>query len=90
MQSIKQFRTVNASLWQSAVNQVIAQKKAASSPAAGLAATGVADMVKFCSVTAFRIAEASVKAYFTHDHTELNLLRAQFDTPFAHCDLHWG
>jgi hypothetical protein len=130
MQSIKQFRTVNASLWQSAVDQVIAQKNAASSPAAGLtptvahvtrpdqsdpeiasasdiaeaadrqqpvqavpppsAAAGVADMVKFCSTTAFRIAEARVKAFFTHDDTELNLLRAQFDTPFAQCDLHWA
>src|ERR1019366_879330 len=36
MPPMKQFRTVNASLWQSAVDQVVAKKNAGASPAAGL------------------------------------------------------
>jgi hypothetical protein len=130
MQPIKQFRSVNASLWQSAVDQVIAKKNAGASAAAGLGAApsgitrpdqtqpeivqaneiakaiddealipaipmpspavGIADTLKFCSAAAFKLAEARVKAFFTGDDTELNLLKAQLDTPFAQCDPHWA
>ena len=113
MQPIKQFRNANASLWQSAVDQVIARKDAGVSPAAGLggttqtvsrpdqtepeivqaneiaaafiegtipsvpppsAAVGVTDTVRFCSIAAFKLAEARVKAFFTGDDTELKIL----------------
>lgn len=135
---MKQFRSAKASLWQSAVDQVMARenakKNAASSPAASLIpgagpvtadvkrpdqsdanivhgnqiaaaieaehpipdapapspAIAVSDTVKFCSAAAFKLAEARVKAFFTHDDTELNLLKAQLDTPFSQCDPHWA
>jgi hypothetical protein len=129
MQPIKQFRSPDASLWQSAVDQVIARKNAGASPAAGLggttqavtrpdqtepeiaqanqiagavdhgnipavpapsAAVGITDTVRFCSTAAFRLAEARVKAFFSGDDTELNILKAQLDTPFAQCDPHWA
>lgn len=133
MQPIKQFRTVNASLWQSAVDQVIARNNTAASPAAGLSpqagvsggnlirpdqsnemiahanriaqaledgtgipeapppspAAAIAGTVEFCSATAFKLAEARVKAFFTHDNTELKTLQAQLDTPFCRCDPRW-
>ena len=38
MANMKQFRARDASLWQSAVDEVVAKENAASSPAAGLAA----------------------------------------------------
>lgn len=53
-------------------------------------AAGIADTVKFCSTTAFKLAEAKVKAFLTHDNTELNLLHAQLDTPFSQCDPRWA
>jgi hypothetical protein len=127
---MKQFRTVNASLWQSAVDEVVARKNAGASAAAGLdagtgavtrpdqsdpfivhanelaqamdeekpvpdvpppsPAAGITDTLRFCSAAAFKLAEAGVKAFFTHDDTELNLLKAQLDTPFAQCDRHWA
>ena len=130
MQPIKQFRSANASLWQSAVDQVIARKEAGASPAASLAATpqtvarpdqtlpeivqanqiaaaideegtipsatppsaavGITDTVRFCSAAAYKLAEARVKAFFSGDDTELNILKAQLDTPFAQCDPHWA
>jgi hypothetical protein len=140
MQPIKQFRTVNASLWQSAVDQVIARsnaqaiaRKNAVSPAAGLSphagvsdgnlarpdqsdemmihanaiaqalengeipetpapspAAGIVDTIGFCSATALRLAEARVKAFFTHDDAELKMLHAQLDTPFSQCDPRWA
>jgi 3',5'-cyclic AMP phosphodiesterase CpdA len=131
MPPMKQFRNVHASLWQSAVDQVIAQKNAGRSPAAHLGApspagpvvrpdpstpeilqtndiaeaidagqsvplapapspaAGFAGTVKFCSAAAFKLAEARVKAFFTGDASELNLLKAQLDTPFAQCDPQW-
>jgi hypothetical protein len=128
--AFKQFRTVKASLWQSAVDEVVAKENTGSSPAAGFGpgvvhikrpdqtdpsmlsandiaetidqklpvpdvpppspAAGIADTVKFCSTTAFKLAEAKVKAFFTHDNTELNLLHAQLDTPFSQCDPRWA
>jgi 3',5'-cyclic AMP phosphodiesterase CpdA len=127
---MKQFRTVNASLWQSAVDEVIARQKARASSAAAFVATAVpitrpdqsdpfivraneiaqavdeqqpvpetpppspaeaiADTVKFCAAAAFELAEARVKAFFTHDHTELNLLKARLDMPFSRCDPRWA
>src|ERR1019366_8482665 len=129
MQPIKQFRSANASLWQSAVDQVIARKNAGASAAAGLgittqtvsrpdqaepeivqaneiaaavdkgmipsaappaAAVGITDTVRFCSTAAFKLAEARVKAFFSGDDTELNILKAQLDRPFAQCDPHWA
>ena len=131
MQPIKQFRSANASLWQSAVDQVIAKKEAAASPAASLgvtpptvvarpdqtlpeivqanqiaaaideagtiptevpslAAVGITDTVRFCSVAAYKLAEARVKAFFSGDDSELNMLKAQLDTPFSQCDPRWA
>jgi|SRR5579863_1488481 len=132
---MQQFRSVSASLWQSAVDEAIARKNAGASPAAGLGlpagagldlsvmrpdqsdpdivqansiaravdaqepipdapppspAAGIADTIKFCSSAAFKLAEARVKAFFTRDDTELNLLKAQLDTPFSQCDRHWA
>lgn len=129
MPSIKQFRSRDASLWQSAVDEVVAKENAGSSPAAGLGdttapvkrppqgqaeivvnneiaeaidggepvatvappspAAGFGDTVRFCSTAAFRLAEARVKAAFTHDKTELNRLEEELRTPFGNCDAKW-
>jgi 3',5'-cyclic AMP phosphodiesterase CpdA len=130
MPPMKQFRTVNASLWQSAVDKVVARKRRGASPAAGLGqsatsvtrpdqsdpdivvgndialavneqqpvpdvpppspAAGIGDVVRFCSTAAFKLAEARVKAFFTHDDTELNLLKARLGAPFSRCDPRWA
>ena len=130
MPSIKQFRSRDASLWQSAVDEVVAKENAGSSPAAGLGggaaapvkrppqgqaeivvnneiaetiddgrpvatvqppspAAGFGDTVRFCSTAAFKLAEASVKAAFTHDETELKRLEEELRTPFGNCDAKW-
>jgi hypothetical protein len=127
---MNQFRSVPASLWQSAVDEAVAQENAGSSPAAGFGpragavkrpdpndeniaqagaiaeaidkgteppqppppspAVGFADTVKFCSVTAFRLAEARVKAVLTGDDTELKRLERELKAPFGSCDPKWG
>jgi len=132
MAEMQQFRGRNASLWQSAVDQVVA-KRNAGSPAAGfgpgpgvvhlqrpeqsdptiafgndiaaaidlgapveavalpaVVAAGLVDTAKFCATTAFRLAEAEIKAHFTGDFTEVTALHAQLDTPFGQCDAKWG
>jgi 3',5'-cyclic AMP phosphodiesterase CpdA len=130
MPNMKQFRTRDASLWQSAVDEVVAKENTASSPAAGFGggtpavkrpfqgepeiehsndiaeavnngepvptvpppspAAGAADTVKFCATAAFKLAEARVKAFFTHDDTELKRLEEELKTPFGNCDAKWA
>ncbi len=127
-----QFRGRNASLWQSAVDEVVAKQSVSSSPAAGFggplsvshikrppqdhpavtegneiaallnvgagvpavpppsAAAGLTDTAKFCATTALRMAEAKIKAAFTHDQTEVNQLQSELGTPFGECDPKWG
>jgi predicted phosphodiesterase len=52
-------------------------------------AAGVQDTIKFCSATAFRLAEARVKAFFTRDDTEVKKLEQQLKEPFGNCDPKW-
>jgi predicted phosphodiesterase len=52
-------------------------------------AAGVQDVIKFCSTTAFKLAEARVKAFFTKDDTEVQALQAQLGTKFGMCDPKW-
>ena len=49
-----------------------------------------AGTVAFCASTAFKLAEAQVKATLTGDSSELIELHAQLDTPFGQCDPKWG
>jgi predicted phosphodiesterase len=58
--------------------------------AAPSAAAGVQDTVKFCSTTAFKLAEARVKAIFTRDDTEVKLLQQQLGATFGNCDPKWS
>ena len=54
------------------------------------AAAGVVDTLQFCATTAYHLAEATVKAHFTGDYSEVTSLHAQLDTPFGECDPKWG
>jgi 3',5'-cyclic AMP phosphodiesterase CpdA len=53
-------------------------------------AVGVVDTVKFCATTAYRLAEAAIKAHISGDFSEVTALHAQLDTPFGQCDPKWG
>lgn len=53
-------------------------------------AAGVADTLEFCASTAYHLAEATIKAHFTGDYSEVTALHAQLDTPFGACDPKWG
>src|SRR5580658_232160 len=53
-------------------------------------AAGVKDIIKFCSTTAFRLAEAKVRAVFSRDDTEVKLLEQQLGEKFGNCDPKWG
>src|ERR1700722_17355783 len=54
------------------------------------AAAGFKDSVKFCSTTAFKLAEARVKAFFTNDDSEVRLLQQQLGAAFGACDPKWS
>lgn len=58
-------------------------------PAEPSPAAGIEDTVKFCSTTAFKLAEARVKAVFTGDYAEVARLQAQLEAPFGNCDPKW-
>jgi predicted phosphodiesterase len=60
------------------------------SPAPPAAAAGLQDTAKFCATTAFKLAEARVRAFFTKDDTEYKLLEQQLAQPFGQCDPKWG
>lgn len=127
-----QFRGRNASLWQSAVDEVVAKQTSGSAaasfggplgaarihrpaqdhpvvsqgneiaamiddgidvpdvPAPAAIAAGLVDTAKFCSVTAFKLAEAKIKAHFTGDDTEIKKLESELGTPFGECDPKWA
>jgi hypothetical protein len=127
--AIKQFRSRDASLWQSALDEAAARESRGGAAAMGAPKTitkrpedqdiienydvaaeiqkqyfegtpvpqlppppptvSVQDKIKFCSVTAFKLAEARVKAFFTHDHSEVNRLEQQLGEKFGNCDLRW-
>lgn len=129
---MKQFRSRDASLWQSAVDEVIARENAGISHALSTAplagggarikrppqqqpevvindsladaihhkrplppvappspAAGVADIIRFCSTAALRLAEARVTAAFTGDVTDLRRLEEELRAPFGSCDPKW-
>ena len=127
MAEMKQFRGKKASLWQSAVDQVVAKRSVAArtasfaavpnvvhlqrapqedaavqhgndvaaainvgAPVAAPAAFGVVDTAKFCATTAYKLAEAEIKAHLTGDYSAVTALHAQLDTPFGQCDPKWG
>jgi hypothetical protein len=52
-------------------------------------AAGVKDTIKFCSATAFKLAEARVKAFFSHDDSEVKRLEQQLGEKFGNCDPKW-
>jgi calcineurin-like phosphoesterase family protein len=127
---LTQFRSRDASLWQSAVDEAVAKENAGSSPAADFgappgptkrppqddvavqvgndvaaaianqqpvpvapppsAAAGFADTTRFCATTAFRLAEAKVKAAFTHDDTDVKRLQDELGAQFNQCDAKWA
>ena len=58
-------------------------------PAPPSPAAGVQDTIKFCSTTAFKLAEARVKAIFTRDDTEVKRLEQQLGATFGNCDPKW-
>jgi hypothetical protein len=126
---LAQFRSRDASLWQSAVDEVIGGSGAVGSGAASLAAgpkpvlrasqsnrlvaqanalaqvlesgaalpaaqppgpaAGILDSVQFCAVTALKLAQARVAAFFSHDDTELKRLEEELGAPFGSCDPKW-
>ena len=59
-------------------------------PPALSAAAGIQDTVKFCSTTAFKLAEARVKAILTGDDTEVKKLQEQLSAKFGNCDPKWS
>ena len=50
---------------------------------------GIQDTVKFCSTTAFKLAEARLKAIFTRDDTDVKKLQQQLGAKFGNCDPKW-
>ncbi|HVX67997.1 MAG TPA: metallophosphoesterase [Bryobacteraceae bacterium] len=126
---LTQFRSQEASLWQSAVDEVVASSGGSASAAASIEggparivrprqddrlvavgndlaavlageaqmpavvppgpAVGILDSVKFCSVTALRLARARVEAFFSRDDTELKRLEEELGAPFGSCDRKW-
>jgi len=52
-------------------------------------AAGIQDIVKFCSTTAFKLAEAKLKAIFTKDDADVKKLQQQLGTKFGNCDPKW-
>jgi predicted phosphodiesterase len=52
-------------------------------------AAGFQDTVKFCSTTAFKLAEARLKAIFTKDDTDARRLQRQLGAKFGNCDPKW-
>lgn len=129
MPSLKQFRSRDLSLWQSAADEVVSKHKARTQTLAlGVAAPitrpdmrdpriqaatqlceeiaagklpptvphaitsitlAAGDSLRFCSVTAFKLAEAEVKAAFTGDRTEVNKLKEALGAQFNQCDPRW-
>ncbi|HZS56692.1 MAG TPA: metallophosphoesterase [Bryobacteraceae bacterium] len=127
---LHQFRSVKASMWQSALDEVTVQQSgggAASLTAKKIVTTrpmdqdiatnnsvaqaihdsefgdqalpavappsgaaGIQDTAKFCANTAFRLAEARVKAFFSKNDAEYKLLQQQLSAQFGQCDPKWG
>ncbi|MBM3814575.1 MAG: hypothetical protein FJW20_23360 [Acidimicrobiia bacterium] len=128
--SIKQHRSKEASLWQSAVDEIVSKAKAggatlseggtapvnrtelddpfmaAANNIAGqvdqgvapptpqapadVATLGVAEVVEFCSTTAFKLAEAKVKAIFSGNDKEVRKLEEELGAQFGSCDPKWA
>jgi len=60
-------------------------------PQAVAAATlDVGDVVKFCSVTALKLARARVRAILTRDDSEVRKFEAELGTQFGQCDPRWA
>ena len=60
-------------------------------PEAVAAATlDVGDVVKFCSVTALKLARARAKAILTRDDSEVRKFEAELGTQFGQCDPRWA
>lgn len=130
MAQMKQARSRELSLWQSAVDEVVSKGSAGGqaldansraairrpdqadnlvaaasdlaksldqgeslpeTPQAVAAATlGVGDTVKFCSVTALKLARARVKAILTGDDSDVRRFEAELGTQFGQCDPRWA
>jgi len=72
-----------------AIEELEFEGKKLPEPPAPSPAAGVADVAKFCSTTAFRLAEARLKSVFTGDDTEVQKLQQQLGEKFGLCDAKW-
>lgn len=130
MANLKQFRSRELSLWQSAADQVVSKENAGAqaldlgeAPAltrpdlgdptilqvAGLceaieqghpppeappeiaaATLGIGDFLKFCSTTAFKLAEARVKAILTGNDADVKKYEEELGAQFGECDPRWA
>ena len=73
-----------------AIEQREFKKRPLPKPRAPGPGVGISDTVKFCSITAFKLAEARVKAVFTRDDTEVKKLEKQLGAQFGQCDPKWS
>lgn len=60
-------------------------------PQAVAAATlGIGEFARFCSTTAFKLAQARVKAIFTGNNTDLKKYEEELGAQFGECDPRWS